>query len=89
MNKAPIFQHRHYKALAVIFADFQGLFGPSTTYTAADVTEYFANKLQATNPRFDRARFLAAASGKPSNGRDRVGPFAAGLMAATNGEVRS
>lgn len=27
--------------------------------------------LATTNPRFDRARFLAAANGEPVNGRDR------------------
>jgi len=72
MNKAPVFQHRHYKAIAAHFARFQSLFGPSTTYTAADVTEYFTGLFEQDNPRFDRTRFLAAANGKPSNGRDKV-----------------
>lgn len=36
-----------------------------------DVSNQLADALAATNPRFDRQRFLAAARGEPSTGRDR------------------
>jgi hypothetical protein len=67
MAKGPLFQHRHYKAIAALIAkeDADNGYG--------DVMRIpFANMFEDDNPRFDRARFLAAANGKPSNGRDKV-----------------
>lgn len=67
MSKAPIFQHRHYKAIAALIA------GMSPVTRARDaIADDFADMFEQDNPRFDRARFLAAANGKPSNGRDKV-----------------
>lgn len=37
-----------------------------------NATECLANALATTNPRFDRARFMAAANGTPSTKRDAV-----------------
>ena len=34
--------------------------------------EHFADALRGTNPKFDRERFINAAMGEPSNGRDRA-----------------
>lgn len=67
MNKAPVFQHRHYKAIATLIA------AQRNGWSDADcVIAPFVEMLASDNPRFDRARFLAAANGKPSNGRDKV-----------------
>lgn len=63
----PVFEHRHYKAIAALIAkeDAENGYG--------DVMRIpFANMFASDNPRFDRARFLAAANGKPINGRDKV-----------------
>jgi len=44
------------------------------TYRNSDcriaVANHFADKLADTNPRFDRARFIACAAGEPVTGRD-------------------
>jgi len=71
MNKAPVFQHRHYKAIAAELSAHRDLIGLNAQCA---VMVRFADVFERDNPRFDRARFLAAASGKPSNGRDRVRP---------------
>lgn len=69
MNKAPVFQHRHYKTIA---AEIAGLTFDDKLVSVEHIRNRFANLFASDNPRFDRARFLAAASGKPSNGRDKV-----------------
>lgn len=67
MANGPVFQHRHYKAIADLIAtNMQGWDDRDS------VVSQFAIMFERDNPRFDRARFLAAASGKPSNGRDKV-----------------
>lgn len=74
MAKAPVFQHRHYKAVAARLnraRDTVGSGQPSAGIVKY-VTDEMADMFADDNPRFDRARFLAAASGKPSNGRDKV-----------------
>ncbi len=54
-------QHRHFATVAAIIKAL-----PSNADThmskedAERVAEHFANYLRSTNPRFDRARFLAA-----------------------------
>lgn len=69
MNKAPVFQHRHYVAIA---AELYGLTYDMTIVDRDMIIARFANLFESDNLRFDRARFLAAANGKPSNGRDKV-----------------
>lgn len=67
----PTFEHRHYVKLAAIFAEADS--GSQHDREAATVLiGRFIRALAADNPRFDRERFLAAARGEPSNGRDRV-----------------
>ena len=71
MNKAPIFQHRHYKAIAAML--HEAIYTPNAEHkTLHQVRDQLADMFASDNPRFDRARFLAAANGKPSNGRDKV-----------------
>lgn len=71
MVKGPVFQHRHYKAIAAALCE--AYFVPNAEHkTIAEIREMLADKFACDNSRFDRARFLAAASGKPSNGRDKV-----------------
>ena len=70
MNKAPVFQHRHYKAIAAEIAEMRYL--PIGADAQGAVIERFVAMFERDNPRFDRARFFAAASGNPSNGRDKV-----------------
>jgi hypothetical protein len=59
-----MFQHRHYVALAAWIA--------SESSFDEDAKIRFARMLQNDNPRFDMTRFIAAANGTPSNGRDKV-----------------
>ena len=66
-NFTPTFEHRHFKAIAAILNDTQL---PKDWWN--QTVETFADALEETNPKFDRARFLSACSGKPSNGRDVV-----------------
>lgn len=68
MSNNPTFQHRHYKKIACIIADLD--FGLSDPMTRRDVIDTFADALARDNPRFDRARFAAAANGEPSNKKD-------------------
>jgi hypothetical protein len=58
------FQHRHYALIAALLADMDGL-------DVAEAVGRFASMFARDNPRFNRDRFLAAANGKPTNGRDR------------------
>lgn len=73
MSNNPTFQHRHYKAIAAYFAAeidkplYIATYLQYLVFKAADMFE-------ADNPRFDRARFIAAANGEPINGRDKVKP---------------
>ena len=46
-------QHRHFAAIAAIIKNLHG-------GLSVPVADHFANRLAATNPRFDRARFLKA-----------------------------
>lgn len=64
----PTFEHRHFKALAAWLASLD----EDRQFTVRDLAVDLAGELGAHNPRFDRERFLAAARGEPSNGRDRV-----------------
>lgn len=60
--KAPLFQHRHYAAIAKALADTRLPYG----YAKAILAELFA----ANNPKFDGPRFISACDGEPSNKRD-------------------
>lgn len=70
----PVFEYRHYKAIAALIA--KTIVHPGNTPQARvgmeTLTNGFAGMFASDNPRFDRARFLAAANGKPINGRDKV-----------------
>ena len=55
--------HKDYKLIAGALAEAR---------VDRDTVEIVADALRGTNPRFDRDRFIAAASGTPSHGRDRV-----------------
>jgi hypothetical protein len=68
--KYPTFEHRHFKAIAAILASLRQRGGEEVTYF--DLEDVFADELAHTNPRFDRSRFLAAASGNPCNSRDKI-----------------
>ncbi len=51
-------QHRHFATVATIIRT--RLYGDLTKAQRNIVAEAFADALPATNPNFDRARFLAA-----------------------------
>lgn len=58
---AATFEHRHFAALAAMLSELK----PSHKLSLSGTTHrylchYFADKLAATNPRFDHKRFLAA-----------------------------
>lgn len=63
----PTFQHRHYVAIADHIAT-----NMQEWEAKDDIVAQFAMLFAKDNPRFDRERFMAAASGKPINGRDKV-----------------
>lgn len=60
----PLFQHRHYCRIAEIIASLDDDIRDR-------VADKFAFRLSGTNPQFSYARFVAAANGKPINGRDK------------------
>ena len=49
------FEHRHFAALAMMIREM-----PTVDRPRRSTADYFADRLAETNPRFDRARFLAA-----------------------------
>lgn len=65
MSNKPLFQHRHYVAIAEIISEWPQ---PARAALAA----LFSQRLQGTNPNFDEHRFIAAAMGNPSTGRDKA-----------------
>ncbi len=65
MNK-PIFQHRHFKILADVISKME------SETARAETARHFANALSDSNVKFDRARFMSAATGEPDNSRDKV-----------------
>lgn len=67
-RKRPLFQHRHYVAIAHILADLPRRL-PEADRLA--IVQHVADELTGTNPNYDRDRFVWAACGQPSNGRDR------------------
>lgn len=67
---APVFEHRHYKRLAAIIAELP--VRPGGQIMWREVVDAFADGLKGTNPNYNRERFIAAATGQPSNGRDKV-----------------
>ena len=67
MAKGPVFQHRHYKAIASMIYKM-----PPDAYGHGQFADFCADMFAADNPRFDRKRFMDAACGRPSNGRDKV-----------------
>lgn len=55
--------HQHFATVAAIIAVIPWMAG--SLYQRKLVAEHFADHLAATNPRFDRARFLAACKVTP------------------------
>ena len=53
-------QHRHFAVIAGILADMDGENCGVSRGQHREICEHFADRLAATNPNFDRARFLAA-----------------------------
>lgn len=50
-----VMQHRHLAEIASIIRDY-----PGESTTRRLMAEYFADRLEDTNPKFSRTRFLAA-----------------------------
>lgn len=80
MASKPTFEHRHFKAIAAILSDAKSAaterqfvaLGGLDRGTVNAMVSIFADKLSATNPNFNRQRFLSACNGTPCNGRDKV-----------------
>jgi len=54
-------QHRHFATIATIIREIdEGLIPCSEDATRKFMAELFADRLGATNPKFDRRRFLMA-----------------------------
>lgn len=62
--------HKDFVLIAGALADVKRLMTPDAD-TLAEVIGCMADALGRTNPRFDRSRFIAAANGTPTTGRDR------------------
>lgn len=60
-----MFQHRHYAAIAALLSQLEA--GDSPEH----IRNVFAIMFKRDNQRFNWDRFIAAANGKPINGRDR------------------
>lgn len=61
-SKPPLFQHRHFVAIAAILAKLP----PDFPVQHEDVVQHFARELAPTNPQFSRERFTDAARGTPA-----------------------
>lgn len=64
----PTFEHRHYKAIAAWASELPSLSEADRLYVTDGLARIFAKD----NAKFDRSRFIAAANGTPSNGRDKA-----------------
>lgn len=53
-------QHRHFAVIAGILADLDGDTHGVSRGQHRDICEHFAIRLAATNPNFDRKRFMTA-----------------------------
>lgn len=67
MSDKSMFQHRHYVAIAQVIASMRH----PESIRHDELVSAFCNILAMDNARFDVGRFKAAATGKPSNGRDK------------------
>lgn len=63
---SPMFQHRHYAAIAKLLSEI-----PLSEEAKASLVAGFNSLFARDNPSFDRDRFRAAARGEPVNGKDR------------------
>lgn len=62
-TKTATFTHQHFREVAAILRGLQDVAGLDVA-THDRILQRFANALWHTNPRFDRARFLAACGGE-------------------------
>lgn len=60
--KSPMFQHRHYAAIAKVLAD---------TSAPKEQVYAFSALFNRDNPNFDGYRFREAAEGNPITGKDK------------------
>jgi len=60
-----MFQHRHYAAIAALLSQLEASDSPE------HIRNTFAVMFKRDNPRFNWDRFIAAANGAPTHGRDR------------------
>lgn len=67
----PMFQHRHYVAIAQVVARLAQHTDESRKIDHAAFGRELAELFLRDNPRFDVGRFEAACEGKPINGRDK------------------
>ena len=74
-RNSPMFAHRHYVVIASIIAEAYGagpyVEHPQRSGAVEEITNGLVRLFAADNPNFDRDRFLAAATGKPSDWRDK------------------
>jgi len=52
-SRNPVMEHRHFAVVAGVLASLD-------PYIRDEVAGHFADKLAETNPKFNRARFIAA-----------------------------
>jgi hypothetical protein len=70
--KSPVFQHRHYAEIAALLSQSKDLNSDYLTDLGREhLLNEFAGMFARDNGKFNRERFLAAANGSPSNGRDK------------------
>lgn len=61
-DKRATFTHQHFRDIARIIRNMDDGTVASWRFPRLSIAERFADELARTNPRFDRERFLAAAS---------------------------
>lgn len=59
-NAPATFTHQHFRKVAEIVRTMPTRDCGKNQYVRAEIAEYFAESLAATNPNFNRARFLTA-----------------------------
>ena len=64
--------HKDFVLIAGALAETLAAGAFSAEEMHRNITDALADALRSTNPRFDRARFLAACRGEPLTGRDKV-----------------
>lgn len=68
---SPLFQHRHYAAIAKVLADNYDRSTNIGDLQHGKIMRALSDLFWRDNPNFDADRFFAASRGEPVNGKDK------------------